>query len=104
MTHDINAHGVFHYWHLPIASNHGIRCSELRRVFAHIRQLVETRYVTTDEEKQESKDLPWQSVSSFLFLRFMVPAILHPHLFGIWPGNYSSGIVPCHHSQCHSQA
>ncbi|TCD71534.1 hypothetical protein EIP91_008915 [Steccherinum ochraceum] len=60
--------------------------SELRTVFAHVRHLVETRYVTTDEQKQESKDLPWQSVSSFLFLRFMVPAILHPHLFEIWPG------------------
>ncbi|THH34129.1 hypothetical protein EUX98_g93 [Antrodiella citrinella] len=60
---------------------------ELRSVFAHIRQLVQARYVAkTGEDSQEFKDLPWQSVSSFLFLRFMVPAILHPHLWGFWPG------------------
>jgi len=28
----------------------------------------------------------WQSVSAFCFLRFIVPAILHPHLFGLCPG------------------
>ncbi|KAJ3535468.1 hypothetical protein NM688_g6971 [Phlebia brevispora] len=56
---------------------------DMRKLFSHIRQLIESRY-----EKGEGRnaDLPWQGVSSFLFLRFFVPAILHPHLFGIWPG------------------
>lgn len=31
-------------------------------------------------------DLPWQAVSAFIFLRFIVPAILHPHLFALVPG------------------
>ena len=58
-------------------------CREMRRLFAHIRHLIEVRYSTAENQ---NKDLPWQGVSSFLFLRFFVPAILHPHLFGIWPG------------------
>ncbi|GBE77946.1 Rho GTPase activation protein [Sparassis crispa] len=56
---------------------------ELRRLFEHIRRLVEKRYRVADDK---NRDLPWQSVSAFCFLRFMVPAILHPHLFGLWPG------------------
>ncbi|KAL4243521.1 Ras GTPase-activating protein [Abortiporus biennis] len=56
---------------------------EMRRLFAHIRKLVEKRNRLKGEENRESS---WQSVSSFLFLRFIVPAILHPHLFGILPG------------------
>lgn len=57
--------------------------SEMRQVFAHIRKLVEKRHRV---EGDQNRERPWQSVSSFLFLRFIVPAILHPHLFGIWPG------------------
>ncbi|KAI0825122.1 Rho GTPase activation protein [Trametes gibbosa] len=56
---------------------------ELRRMFEHIRKLVESRYRIRDEQNRE---LPWQSVSAFCFLRFIVPAILHPHLFGLLPG------------------
>lgn len=56
---------------------------EMRRLFEHIRKLVERRYGLHDEQ---NRDLPSQSVSAFCFLRFMVPAILHPHLFGLWPG------------------
>ncbi|KZT02708.1 Rho GTPase activation protein [Laetiporus sulphureus 93-53] len=56
---------------------------EMRKLFQHIRSLVEQRYQVSDEV---NKELPCQSVSAFCFLRFIVPAILHPHLFGIWPG------------------
>ena len=58
----------------------------MRKLFCHIRQLIETRYGATEGR---SAELPWQGVSSFLFLRFFVPAILHPHLFGMWPGRYT---------------
>ncbi|TDL28435.1 Rho GTPase activation protein [Rickenella mellea] len=54
---------------------------ELRKIFQHIRQLVEERF-----DSPESRDLKWQSVSAFCFLRFIVPAILHPHLFGLCHG------------------
>ncbi|TFY69240.1 hypothetical protein EVJ58_g517 [Rhodofomes roseus] len=57
--------------------------AEMRRLFEHVRRLVERRYGLHDEQ---NRDLPSQSVSAFCFLRFMVPAILHPHLFGLWPG------------------
>ncbi|KAG8961300.1 hypothetical protein FRC03_005558 [Tulasnella sp. 419] len=34
----------------------------------------------------DHKDLKWQSISAFIFLRFFVPAILNPHLFGLVDG------------------
>ncbi|TEB35043.1 Rho GTPase activation protein [Coprinellus micaceus] len=61
--------------------------NELRRLFQTIRTLVEER--TKPESggpSAEHRDLPKQSVSAFCFLRFIVPAILHPHLFGLYPG------------------
>ncbi|KAK0478352.1 GTPase activating protein [Armillaria novae-zelandiae] len=58
---------------------------EMRQLFETIKKLVERRYQDS-EVMTENRDLPWQSVSAFCFLRFIVPAILHPHLFGICPG------------------
>lgn len=60
-------------------------CREMRRLFEHIRKLVERRY-QIDASSDSNKELPWQSVSAFCFLRFIVPAILHPHLFGLCQG------------------
>ncbi|KAF9044534.1 Rho GTPase activation protein [Hymenopellis radicata] len=57
---------------------------EMRRLFETIRKLVERRY--NADNTPENGDLHWQSVSAFCFLRFIVPAILHPHLFGLCPG------------------
>lgn len=59
--------------------------SELRIVFKTIRKLVEQRY-RNDLTITELNKLRWQSVSAFCFLRFIVPAILHPHLFGLCSG------------------
>lgn len=61
---------------------------EMRRLFEHIRKLVERRCRATKTlvDDGSQNDLPWQAVSAFIFLRFIVPAILHPHLFGLVPG------------------
>lgn len=61
--------------------------SEMRQLFMYIRQLVEERY-PSGHGTDTKNDLPRQSVSAFCFLRFIVPAILHPHLFGLCSGTY----------------
>jgi len=60
--------------------------NEMRRLFEHVRKLVEKRYRMKDPSQDQNRELPWQSVSAFCFLRFIVPAVLHPHLFGLCPG------------------
>ncbi|KAF8642289.1 hypothetical protein AX16_009559 [Volvariella volvacea WC 439] len=59
---------------------------EMRRLFETIRKVVERRYGSQEHNPNYNPDLPHQSVSAFCFLRFIVPAILHPHLFGLCPG------------------
>ncbi|KAK0506229.1 GTPase activating protein [Armillaria luteobubalina] len=45
---------------------------EMRQLFETIKKLVERRYQES-EVMTENRDLPWQSVSAFCFLRFIVP-------------------------------
>ncbi|KAF5390273.1 hypothetical protein D9757_002936 [Collybiopsis confluens] len=59
---------------------------EMRRLFCTIRELVEDRFASEGTEVQDKRDLRWQGVSAFCFLRFIVPGILHPHLFQLCPG------------------
>jgi GTPase-activator protein for Ras-like GTPase len=59
----------------------------MRQLFEYIRQLVEERY-PNGHGTDTKNDLPRQSVSAFCFLRFIVPAILHPHLFGLCSGRF----------------
>ncbi|CAL1695817.1 unnamed protein product [Somion occarium] len=54
--------------------------SDMRKLFAYIRKQIEQRLTSTNRE------LSWQIVSSFLFLRYLCPAILYPHLYDICPG------------------
>jgi hypothetical protein len=64
------------------------RCpQELRLVFRHIRACAEDRY------GDYLRTVQYSSVSGFLFLRFFVPAVLNPKLFGLLKGMQPS-IVP----------
>ena len=80
--------------------------SEFRVLFSKIRQIVDGHCVnptssperhlnsqgTSDDEedlaeaRKRRRDLRFQSVAAFAFLRFLVPAILNPHLFGLTEG------------------
>jgi len=55
-------------------------------LFKHIRTSVEERF------GRQSNNLPWQGISAFCFLRFIVPAILYPNMWGIYPGLPSEGV------------
>lgn len=63
----------------------------MRRLFCTIRELIEQRFVG-NSTFQEKRDLRWQGVSAFCFLRFIVPGILHPHLFQLYPGMISQDL------------
>lgn len=63
----------------------------MRRLFCTIRELVEERFAGAFQEK---RDLRWQGVSAFCFLRFIVPAILNPHLFHLYPGLFCLTVSP----------
>lgn len=57
------------------------RCPpELRLIFRHIRACAEDRY------GDFLRSVTYSSVSGFLFLRFFVPAVLNPKLFGLLKG------------------
>ncbi|KAG6857565.1 hypothetical protein H0H87_000164 [Tephrocybe sp. NHM501043] len=54
---------------------------ELRILFETLRTLVEKRY-KPELSKESHQNMQYRSVTAFCFLRFFVPAVLHPHLFG----------------------
>ena len=57
------------------------RCpQELRVIFRHIKACAEDRY------GDFLRTVKYSSVSGFLFLRFLVPAVLNPKLFGLLKG------------------
>ena len=59
------------------------RCpQELRLIFRHIRACAEDRY------GDFLRTVKYSSVSGFLFLRFFVPAVLNPKLFGLLQGKH----------------
>ena len=45
------------------------------------------------EQGHPNRNLRWQSVSAFCFLRFIVPAILHPHVFGLCDGKSNFSLI-----------
>lgn len=53
--------------------------SDLRQIFGHIQKIVVDKY------GDDHKNTRWTSVSAFIFLRFFVPAVLNPKLFGLVP-------------------
>ena len=66
---------------------------ELRRLFGHIRIMVERKFNASGVADPTAFGmLPRQAISSFVFLRFIVPAILRPHLFGLCPGMPTGGV------------
>lgn len=66
------------------------RCpQELRLIFRHIRACAEDRY------GDFLRTVKYSSVSGFLFLRFFVPAVLNPKLFGLLKGMYILQISVC---------
>ena len=59
------------------------RCPpELRLIFRHIRGCADDRY------GDFLRTVKYSSVSGFLFLRFLVPAVLNPRLFGLLKGTF----------------
>ena len=59
------------------------RCPpELRMIFRHIRACADDRYGSFH------RTVTYSSVSGFLFLRFFVPAVLNPKLFGLLKGKF----------------
>jgi hypothetical protein len=69
--------------------------SEIRHILKTIRKVVEQRYRADTISGDAQGYLPWQCVSAFIFLRFIVAAILHPHLFGLYPGMFDSpSVIP----------
>ena len=61
------------------------RCPpELRMIFRHIRACADDRYGPFH------RTVTYSSVSGFLFLRFFVPAVLNPKLFGLLKGKAPS--------------
>ena len=70
-------------WRSIFLSAH--RCPpELRMIFRHIRACADDRYGAFH------RTVTYSSVSGFLFLRFFVPAVLNPKLFGLLKGTLSS--------------
>lgn len=63
------------------------RCpQELRLIFRHIQACAEDRY------GDFLRTVKYSSVSGFLFLRFFVPAVLNPKLFGLLKGSYLTSL------------
>lgn len=85
-----NPHDLERNWRNLIALTENIwrsifasanRCPpELRMIFRHIRACADDRYGNFQ------RTVTYSSVSGFLFLRFFVPAVLNPKLFGLLKG------------------
>ena len=65
-------------WHWP---------RELCCLFEILRVLVEKRF-GSELSKESHKNMQYRCVTAFCFLRFLVPAILNPHLFGFHLGSH----------------
>jgi hypothetical protein len=66
-------------------ANSATKCPrELRYIFRHVRACADDRYGSF------LRTVSYSSVSGFLFLRFFVPAVLNPRLFGLLKGMYTS--------------